>query len=76
MMTLEGDIVIVAGLAKVLVPVEFVMPSSLNVLGTTVILVEPPDTARLCWGEFGMDMGIMVVLGAGRLKQFYCIQNT
>lgn len=47
MMTLEGDIVMVAGLAKVFVPVEFEMPRSLNVLGTTVIL-ELPDTASLC----------------------------
>ena len=61
MMTLEGDIVIVAGLATVLTPVEFALVRSLNVLGTTVIL-EPPDTASLCWGDFGIDTGIMVIL--------------
>lgn len=53
-MTLEGDIVIVAGL----VPVEFV--PSLNVLGNTVIL-ELPGTVSLCWGDLGMDTGIMVI---------------
>lgn len=61
MMTFEGDIVMVAGLAKVVVPEEFVMPRSLNVLGTTVIL-ELPDTASLCCGDFGMGTGIMVIL--------------
>lgn len=61
MMTFEGDMVMVAGFVTVLEMVEFVLTSSVNVLGTTVI-PEPPETASLCWGDFGMDTGIMVIL--------------
>lgn len=64
MITLDGDIVMVAGLPTT-VPVWLIpTPSQLNVLGTTVILGPAPVNASLVCpanGDLGRDMGIIVI---------------